>query len=158
MGKNRAKTAEVSARRAKLIEYRRQKRQYRDFYEELGYPSVGAASRDFNRVLKENLTAVETEVELYRESALLELEDLAATALQVMRTQHYAIGSGGKVAIDPITSMPLIDDGPKLAAIDRLLKIQQRQAQLLGLDAATKVDVSGGVKYEIVGVDPAALA
>lgn len=158
MGKNRIKTIDVSARRAKLVEYRRQKRQYRDFYQELGYKSVSDASRDFNRTLKENLTAVETSVEIYRETALLELEDLTATALTVMRTQHYALGPGGKVTVDPITGAPLIDDGPKLAAIDRVLRIQDRQAKLLGLDAATKVDVSGGVKYEIVGVNPEDLA
>ncbi|WP_188195602.1 hypothetical protein [Nonomuraea sp. SYSU D8015] len=40
---------------------------------------------------------------------------------------------------------PLVDDGPKLAAIDRLLKIQARRAALLGLDAEKKVSVSGGV-------------
>ena len=152
MGKNRVKTIDVSARRAKLVEYRRQKRQYRDFYQELGYSSVGDASKDFNRVLKENLTAVKTGVELYREIALLELEDLSAKALTVMHAEHYVVGSGGRVAIDPATGSPVIDHGPNLAAIDRLLRIQDRQAKLLGLDAATKVDVTGEVKYEIVGI------
>jgi hypothetical protein len=39
-----------------------------------------------------------------------------------------------------------------------LLRIQEREAKLLGLDSAQKVEHSGGVKYEIVGIDPGSLA
>jgi hypothetical protein len=35
----------------------------------------------------------------------------------------------------------ILDDGPILAAIDRLLKIQERRAKLLGLDAPAKLEV-----------------
>lgn len=51
----------------------------------------------------------------------------------------------------------VLDDAPVLAAVDRMLKIQERRAKLLGLDAETKVNLSGGVTYEIVGVDLTAL-
>ena len=93
-------------------------------------------------------------IELYRESALLELDDLAAKALTIMNATHYAIAPGGKTVVDPITGGPLVDHGPNLAAIDRLLRIQERQAKVTGLDAATKVDITGDVKYEIVGIAP----
>jgi hypothetical protein len=33
---------------------------------------------------------------------------------------------------------PVLDDAPVLAAIDRLLRIQERRARLLGLDAPTR--------------------
>jgi Lon protease-like protein len=141
MGKNRAKTAAIAERRAKLIDYRRERRPYREFYAELGYSSPYAASRDFNRALEENLAKVRTSIEAYREAALLELDDLAAVALRIMASQHYAVGTGGRVALDPDTGVPLIDHGPNLAAIDRVLRIQDRQAKLLGLDAAQKVEV-----------------
>ena len=39
-----------------------------------------------------------------------------------------------------------------------LLRIQEREAKLLGLDSVTKVEHSGGVRYEIIGIDPGALA
>lgn len=39
-----------------------------------------------------------------------------------------------------------------------LLRIQEREAKLLGLDSAQKVEHSGGVRYEVVGIDPGALA
>ncbi len=141
MPRPRAERAATADRRSKLIEYRRQRRPYREFYEELGYSSPSAASRDFNRALEENLAAVRTSAEAYREEELLELDHLAATAIRVMNTPHYEVTQSGKIVEDPATGMPLIDDKPKLAAIDRLLKIQDRRSKLLGLDAAQKVEV-----------------
>lgn len=141
MAVSRAVKADLAARRAKLIEYRRQRRPYRDFYAELGYKSPQAASRDFNRALEENLAAVRTSAEAYREAELLELDDLAATAIRIMLTPHFEVAPGGKIVRHPDTDEPLIDDAPKLAAIDRLLKIQDRRSKLLGLDAAQKVEV-----------------
>jgi hypothetical protein len=40
----------------------------------------------------------------------------------------------------------------RLKALGTLLKIAERRAKLLGLDAEQKVSVSGGVTYEIIGV------
>lgn len=137
----RAVRADVAARRAKLIEYRRERRPYASFYEELGYASPQAARRDFNRALEENLAEVRTSAEAYREEELMELDHLASTAIQVMLTPHYEVTQAGKIAEDPQTGMPLLDDKPKLAAIDRLLKIQDRRAKLLGLDSAQKIEV-----------------
>lgn len=42
---------------------------------------------------------------------------------------------------------------PDHGAVDRVLKIMQRRAKLLGLDAPDKHDVSG-VSVQIVGIDP----
>lgn len=141
MPPSRAKKAAVAARREKLIALRLKRRPYREIYAELGYKSPYAASRDFNRALEENLVAVRTSVEVYREAELLELDDLAVIAHKVMDTIHYAHGSGGRVVCHPVTGDALVDDGPRLAAMDRLLRIQDRRAKLLGLDAATKFEV-----------------
>jgi predicted transcriptional regulator len=51
----------------------------------------------------------------------------------------------------------ILDDGPVLAAVGRLLDIQKRRAALLGLDAPQKVEQGGKLTYEIVGVDLGAL-
>jgi hypothetical protein len=141
MGLNRAERAALADRRAKLVEYRRQRRPYAEFYAELGYASQQHASRDFNRLLEERLAEVRTSLEAYREEEIQELDHLAATAIEVMRTPHYEISASGRVAEDPTTGLPLLDDKPKLAAIDRLLKIQDRRAKLLGLDSAQRVEV-----------------
>jgi hypothetical protein len=138
---SRAERAWIARRRTQLIEYRRRRRPYSEFYEELGYTSPNAARRDFNRALEENLAEVRTSAEAYREEELQELDHLAETAIEVMRTPHYEVTQAGKVAEDPATGLPLLDDKPKLAAIDRLLKIQDRRAKLLGLDSAQKVEV-----------------
>jgi len=98
--------------------------------------------------------------DIYREEAkdmiVLECERLDALqleALQVLQTKHVMISNGavvrvhvkdekGNLQFDPSTglplSVPLEDDGPKLAAIDRLVKIQESRRKLLGLDKPTK--------------------
>lgn len=140
-GHSRAEVAAVAARRAKLVEYRRRKTPYADFYEELGYNSVSAARRDFTRALEENITAQRASVEVWREEQLAELEYLAEEAHKVLREKHYVVSASGKVAVDPDTEEPLIDHGPRLAAIDRLVKILDRVAKLRGLDAPQKLEV-----------------
>ena len=44
-----------------------------------------------------------------------------------------------------------------LKAIDRLNRLMERRAKLLGLDAVQKVSVDGGIRIELVGVDVEAL-
>ncbi|MDP4501043.1 hypothetical protein [Nonomuraea turcica] len=86
-----------------------------------------------------------------RQLELMRLDEMHTAALAILEARHFVVDRGEVVEWE---GAPLIDDGPKLAAIDRLLKIQARRAALLGLDAEKKVSVSGGVKYEVVGVDP----
>ncbi|WP_329462392.1 hypothetical protein [Streptomyces sp. NBC_01431] len=53
--------------------------------------------------------------------------------------------------------VPIPDEGPKLQALQVALKICESYRKLHGLDAEKKVNISGGVRYEIVGIDPADL-
>jgi transposase-like protein len=46
----------------------------------------------------------------------------------------------------------VLDDGAILQALRMRLQIQESRRKLLGLDAAQKVDLSGGLTYEIVGI------
>lgn len=139
-GNARAERAQVAARRAKLVDYRRRKVPYARFYKELGYASVQAARRDFTRALEESIAACRASVEVYREEQLIELEHLAEEAHAVMNSRHYVVAPGGKFVLDPETGEPLIDPGPKLASMDRLVKIGDRVSKLRGLDAATKIE------------------
>ena len=64
-----------------------------------------------------------------------------------MRRQHYVVSlQSGKVIAGP-DGNPLDDDGVKLAAQDRMLKIMEFRAKLKGHFAATKSRV------EVVSVD-----
>lgn len=141
MSHPRAERATVAARRAKLVEYRRQRRPYADIYKELGYKSVQDASKDFHRALEESIAAQHASVEVYREEQLLELDHLAEEAHKVLAARHYVVSASGRVALDPDTEEPLIDHQPVLAAIDRLVKILDRVAKLRGLDAPQKLEV-----------------
>ena len=39
-------------------------------------------------------------------------------------------------------------------AVNSVLKIMERRAKLLGLDAPTKQEVQGGLMYKVIGLDP----
>lgn len=43
-------------------------------------------------------------------------------------------------------------DSDRIAAWGQVTRLMERRARLFGLDAAEKVEVSGGVKYEVVGL------
>ncbi|GAB2695996.1 hypothetical protein [Kitasatospora kifunensis] len=131
---SRANKIAINARRAKLVEYRRKKIPYSQFYEELGYSSVNEATKDFKRTLEESIARQDGSVELYREEQLQELEYLAEEAHKILREVHYVVATSGKVALDPNTDQPLIDHAPKLQAIDRLLRILDRVAKLRGTE------------------------
>lgn len=141
MAHSRAQLAAVAARRTKLIDFRRKKIPYAAFYEELGYASADAARRDFNRALEEAIAAQHASIEVYREEQLGELDYLAEEAHKILRARHYVVTQSGKLVDDPETGQPLLDDGPVLAAIDRLVKILDRVAKLRGLDAPQKLEV-----------------
>jgi hypothetical protein len=46
------------------------------------------------------------------------------------------------------------DHSGRLAAVDRVIKLEERAAKLLGLDAPAKVQSEGTVRYSIDGVNP----
>lgn len=78
---------------------------------------------------------------------------------------EYAHDEDGNIRIDehghpiPKKLRKVLDDGPILQAVDRVAAIGRERRRLLGLDAPTnaKVEHEGGVRYEIIGVDPEAL-
>lgn len=78
---------------------------------------------------------------------------------------EYALDEDGNYLLDkhgnpvPKKLRKVQDDGPTLQAIDRYVGVGRERRKLLGLDAPTnaKVEHEGGVRYEIIGVDPEAL-
>src|SRR5690606_5993712 len=107
--------------------------------EELGYKTPAAACQDFSRALEASIAEQHRSVELYREEELQRLDLLMTEAWAVLKRAHVTV-SHGRVIYDESTGQPLPDDGPVLQAIDRILKIQERRAKLLGLDAPTKIE------------------
>ncbi len=163
-GKGRyERTIEGAERDGRAAELRAQGMTYKAIGEELGIDRSNAflaVQRAIEAVVREPGEAV-LHFELERLDAELQrLNGLEEAARTVLAARHITV-SNGHVIIHPDTEEPMEDDGPVLQAIDRLLKIEdarrrngERRAKLTGIEAALKVEHSGGVKYEVVGVDP----
>lgn len=73
------------------------------------------------------------------------LDDLFVAALEVLGRDHLTVSHGKVITVtDPETGTerPLLDDGPRLAAIDRLLRIRESYRKLYGADERAKLDVT----------------
>ena len=121
---------------------------YRQIAAELGYSSGGDAWRAVHRTVAAAVT--DSAAQLIAVEAA-RLDKLAAAAEDILDQEHVAHSNGRVVVHD---GQPLFDSGPKLAAIRELREIGREYRRLFGLDQPAKVDVSGGVTYELVGVDP----
>ena len=75
------------------------------------------------------------------EALALELEKLDAAErrlFSIIGKEHYRVGNNGKVVM--YEDKPVVDDGPVVSAIGALMRVGERRAKLLGLNAPTKVD------------------
>lgn len=91
--------------------------------------AIRRALREIVKGPAEKLLAMEAE----------RLDTLYEEALEVLQRDHVTV-SHGKVIKDDDGNV-LLDDGPKLAAIDRLVKVRESYRKLLGLDAPSRVSV-----------------
>lgn len=103
------------------------------------------------------------------ERELAKLDDWETWARRVLEARHVMIRGDGVVMepllhpqtgvplLDPDTAEPLMraveDDMPILAALDRLVKVQERRAKLTGMDAPAKSEVQANFSYTINGED-----
>ena len=152
MAQSRAKRATIADRRARLVQFRLEGRRYDDIYEELGYSSPSAASKDFNRALEQNIAEQRASMEVYRELEILRLDaelqrlDRLYTKVEKILDKFHVTVQFGKVI--ELDGQPLEDDSPVLAAADRLVRIDdarrrnaERRAKLLGLDKPQQIEV-----------------
>lgn len=101
--------------------------------------------------------------EITRAAELLDRLIEEAMELVEMGGAPVTAGKDGLVVVDPELKGPhgepvfVRDFSGRLAAIDRVRSLQERKAKLLGLDSATKTEVSGSVDYRIPGLDPSTL-
>jgi hypothetical protein len=127
---------------------------YAKIAQELGLSGRQVAYEAVQRALKAIVKEAASEalaIELDRlDAELVRLEDLEAAARAVMTRNHVTVSHGKVISTtNPETEQeePLLDDGPVLQAIDRLVRIEDargrngdRRAKLLGLNAPTRVD------------------
>jgi hypothetical protein len=144
MPASRAKRADTAQRRKRAIDMRMAGASFQKIADELGYTTRGAACQDVTRALEAAVVEQTRSVEAYREEELQRLDALMVEAWAILKREHVTV-SHGKLIYDDRTGQPLLDDGPTLSAIDRILKIQERRAKFLGLDAPQR--------HEVVSID-----
>ncbi len=104
---------------------------------------------------------VEPEVAAMRAEQLARIELEREEALDIMGATHIVVSNGHIVSPitghdddgDPIYGDPLIDQSPPLAAIDRLIKLDDQEAKLVGMYPKTEVNLTGGITYQVVGLE-----
>ncbi|WP_326642900.1 hypothetical protein OG884_18760 [Streptosporangium sp. NBC_01755] len=141
------RSLETATRDAEAARLRTRGLTYRQIADELGMAGPGKAHEAVRRVLAETTQEAADDLRMVE---LERLDEMYQAALKVLETEHYAVSHGRVIYLEE-GGPPLTDDGPVLAAIDRLLKVQERRAKLLGLDAPTKanVTVSDAITTEI---------
>lgn len=139
-------------RAARAAELRSQGWSYQRIADELGCADKGHAYQLVQRA-RDHILRGPAE-ELIKTEAT-QLDELYAHALDILDRDHVLVSQGRVVYGDD--GQPLLDDGPKLAALRELRQIRESFRRLYGLDQPSQVAVSGAVRYEVVGVDAADL-
>lgn len=121
---------------------------YRQIAEQLGM-SVSSAHDAVRRAMAAVIAEPASDAIAFE---LDRLDRMYQAALKVLESHHVTVSQGKVVELDGV---PLEDDGPVLAAIDRMVKISESRRKLLGLDQPAKTQVSGELRYELIGVNPA---
>jgi hypothetical protein len=124
--------------------------------DELGY---GHRSNARRAVLTHLEGIIQPAAAVARAAALERLGVVRERVWEVMNREHITVSHGKVIMIEGPDGreQPLVDDAPILAAADRLVKIEQVQADLEGTKAPTKVQSEGTVHYTVEGIDVAAL-
>lgn len=129
------RTLKGAKRDAEAAQLRSRGMSFRAIASELGYSNPGTAHAAVSRALAAVVAEPAAEV---REHMVAQLDYLTEKALEVLEAQHVVVQQGRIVYQG---DKPLTDNAPVLDAIQTLLKIQERRAKLLGLDAPKKVEV-----------------
>lgn len=141
------KGVDSHARDAEALRLRAKSWTLRKIAEQLGYGNES----NVRRALAAATSRIEApDVEHYRQVEDAKLDQLEAAARKVLEARHLVLHQGQAVTHD---GRVVTDDGPVLAAVATLVRISESRRKLWGLDAPTKIESSGQVRYEVVGVD-----
>jgi hypothetical protein len=146
------RSQDTAERDAAACRLRTEGRTYDQIAQQLGFADRSNARDAVERALK---ATVQEPADQVRQLELARLDALWAAAWAVLEREHVVVNSG-EIVIDTregADGQPLLDDAPVLKAVQTLLKVAERRAKLLGLDAPTKIEQGGTVKYVIEGVD-----
>lgn len=154
---------DLPAQDARIADLRRQGYSPLQIAQQLGIPRTnvyGALERCYRAVRAEPAAEARAlEVERMDEM-LIRLKDDEAHLRRLAGGDHVTVSQGRVVYDDSGEAVP--DDSFILQCYDRIHRIEQRRldvatrrARLLGIEAPVQAQVSGQVRYEIVGLTPA---
>ena len=91
-----------------------------------------------------------------RERSLRLHEDVIKRAYEMAKMNGAPVTAGkdGRVVTDPEDQSVVRDYALRIQALKLAADADRNISKLLGLDAASKTEVTGTVKFEIVGVEP----
>jgi hypothetical protein len=132
----RRRSLETMEKDAQAADLYRRGLTYRQISAQMGWASPNASVQSVRRAAKDAArdslaTAEALQMMLARQ------QDYRRAAYRVLAAKHYVVTQAGGLAHGP-DRQPLVDDGPVLAALDRLVKIDDAEAKLLGLYAPAK--------------------
>lgn len=113
--------------------------------ERLGYYDGGHAARDVQAELKRAQREVTKGLEDLVQAQDIRLDAMRQRTYAIMVAPHYVVQNGSIVYGPPDANgntEPLRDNGPPLAALAMLLKIEERWSNLHGTDASKKLEIA----------------
>ena len=140
-------------RRKQIVELRSKDLTFQQIADEMGL-GVATVWHHYQRALRDipaEALAEHADVRAKRRDEQLQRIDMEREAvMEVLAARHVTV-SNGKVMYED--DKPILDDGPVLAAVDRLIKLDDQEARVLGIYPDQKLTLSGGVRYEVVGIN-----
>lgn len=124
-----------AVRDAEALSYRARGWNYQRIANEMGYSDRSAARKACERALVADIRETRDEA---KSLILMDLNAAKQAAWAVLEANHLTISQGRVVKLD---GTPVPDDAPVLAAIDRIVKIDQEIAKILGAYAPTQHEV-----------------
>lgn len=133
------RTIDTAERDGQAARLRAEGLTYDEIAKRLRYADKSGAKRSVDRAM---LAAVKDAGDAARQLELTRLDLLWRKAYAQLDAQHLVVNDGRVVLWQ---GQALTDPMPLLHAIDRLLKISERRAKLLGLDAPTRHEIFPGM-------------
>lgn len=129
----RRRSLEAMEKDARAADYYRRGFSYRQIARELEWASPKSAFDAVRRAAHDAARDSLAKPEALR-MMLERQQDYRRIAMRVVATRHYKVTPAGNIAKGP-DGQPLLDDDPVMAALDRLHKIDDMEAKLMGLYA-----------------------
>jgi len=153
----------TAARDTEIVELRKRGMGVRQIARHLGL-APSTISDAIQRVLTETIREPGEQLrqlELERLDDELQKIDEAEEIVKGILAREHVTVSQGRVVYDDSTGQAVRDDAIVLQCVDRLMRLAEQRRKngesrrkLLGMDQPPKVEVTGGITYEIVGINP----